>query len=411
MLIDSFEVANYKAYRQPTTVHLRPLTLFVGKNHAGKSALMKALPLLLGSLANKSPRVIDLNSFGLLHGLSESELVFGRHSHGAFELGLDVQQGAETKRFRARIQCVSEPGKAESSFVEHLELTSTALSIDLARRDGQYLLKYSHQGTSGEEKLTPIFDGLLPRSLRVGGEGPTALAIENALAELRTLGDSISYLGTPRSLRHGWQLFGKASTAEETCQGGHILELLATDDDLLDRTRRWFGEALGISLQVQKSGQAFRLLVGTGHGVDQYVGLENAGHGISQLLPVVVQRISGQSKVEGVDLVEQPEADLHPALHGAVADLFLDLLQQSRPAVIETHSEIFLLRVRRRIAERKLDPAAIAIYWVDKAPEGGAAIKEIKISHKGEVEDWPEGVFYEDYAEVLAIHRAVRERR
>ena len=34
----------------------------------------------------------------------------------------------------------------------------------------------------------------------------------------------------------------------------------------------------------------------------------------------------------------------------------------------------------------------------------------IEITEAGEITDWPEGVFYEDYEEILAIRRAARSR-
>ena len=51
----------------------------------------------------------------------------------------------------------------------------------------------------------------------------------------------------------------------------------------------------------------------------------------------------------------------------------------------------------------------VAVYWVDADPAGGALLREIRITPQGDLEDWPEGVFYEDFEEVLAIRRAGRE--
>jgi predicted ATPase len=142
------------------------------------------------------------------------------------------------------------------------------------------------------------------------------------------------------------------------------------------------------------------------------VDLAQAGQGLSQVLPVVVQAVTAREAGPGVDIVEHPEAELHPGAHAAVADLLLDKLPgPQRPVVVETHSEVLLLRIRRKIAEGSLAPNDVAIYWIDSDTDGQATARRVKVTEKGEVENWPEGVFLEDYEEILGIRRAARERK
>ena len=413
MAIRSFEVSNYKPYRQSAQVRLRPLTVLIGKNHSGKSALMKALPLLAGSLASNQPRPLDLEAGGLRHGFAESDLVFGRAPHGAFELGLEMSQpgGNNSKTLRIGIQCVSgELGQGDTAFVQSLSLKTSSFGFEMAREDREYRMHFEQESGRLSATSIPLFEGLLPRTFpRI--EGTIAETVESELAGLRQLKDSVTYLKSPRSIKLGWRLFDDVLSPAEICAGEAAPRSLATNDELLDLTQRWFLEALGIPLDVRISAPAgFRTFVGSGHGPELYVGLESAGQGLSQVLPVVVQKLGGQLQGKGVDIVEQPEAELHPAIHGAVADLFLDHLSASRPAIVETHSENFLLRVRRRVAEGKVDPESIGIYWIDRDPEGGARLSEIRLSAGGDLDEWPEGVFYEDFDEVLAIRRAARNR-
>ncbi|MCG8555381.1 MAG: DUF3696 domain-containing protein [Proteobacteria bacterium] len=77
---------------------------------------------------------------------------------------------------------------------------------------------------------------------------------------------------------------------------------------------------------------------------------------------------------------------------------------------METHSELLLLRARRWVAEGRLVPEQVAVHWIDESSKGGTTARQIKITDEGDVEDWPEGVFYEDYEEILAIRRASRTR-
>ena len=100
-------------------------------------------------------------------------------------------------------------------------------------------------------------------------------------------------------------------------------------------------------------------------------------------------------------VIEEPEAHLHPSMHGAIADLVISCSEKSQ-VLIETHSENFILRLRRRIAEGALDPARLALVYVDEAHLARA----INILETGETSDWPTGVFEYDVVEAEAIVQA-----
>ncbi len=143
------------------------------------------------------------------------------------------------------------------------------------------------------------------------------------------------------------------------------------------------------------------------------INLTQAGEGLHQVLPVLVQQKMHESEDPSLpllDLVEQPELHLHDAVHAPLADLFMATARLRRGAVIvETHSEGLLLRVRRRIAEGSFDPADLALYFVDRNATG-SYVRSIEVNNYGELSEWPEGVFLERHNEVLEIQQAVRGR-
>jgi hypothetical protein len=102
---------------------------------------------------------------------------------------------------------------------------------------------------------------------------------------------------------------------------------------------------------------------------------------------------------------------LHPSLHGAVADrIILDAthptLALPKHRVVCTHSDPFVLRIRRRIAEGTLSPADVALVWV--LPDGSET--SIQLNDRGTPEWWPKGVGYEAQDEFHAIRRALAAR-
>jgi len=179
---------------------------------------------------------------------------------------------------------------------------------------------------------------------------------------------------------------------------------------LREQVRAWFEETFDVSLDVRQFGSYSSVEIHGGVS-ETPIEIAQAGQGLSHVLPVVVQVMTASEAGSGVDIIEHPEAELHPRAHAAVADLILaNLPGPSRPVLVETHSEVFILRIRRMIAEGRCAPDDVAIYWID-AGEDGAEPKRINITVDGEVEGWPEGVFLEDYEEILAIRRAARDRR
>ena len=129
------------------------------------------------------------------------------------------------------------------------------------------------------------------------------------------------------------------------------------------------------------------------------------------MLPVAVTALSARGAGPGVDIIEHPEAELHPAAHADIAELLLEnLAGPARPLIVETHSQMILLRARRWVAEGRLPAGHVLVYWVHTEPSRGSMLERIRIRENGEMETWPDGVFIEDYEEILAIRRAARRK-
>ncbi len=193
--------ANYKAFPGEASIEIRPLTILVGKNNAGKSVLTRLPVLLAHALSSGARRPLDLQVGEIDFGTAFVDLVHRQDRHGACSLGATFEEADEVTELRAAVQGVSHGGK---------------------------------------------------------------------------------------------------------------------DDAVVQRLRR----------QIRDS--------------EPYL-----------------------------DVVEHPELPLHPAAHGGLADLFVESAKRPGARILlEIHSKAFLLRVRRSIAEEKIDPSKVALYWVEDLPEG-----------------------------------------
>jgi predicted ATPase len=110
--------------------------------------------------------------------------------------------------------------------------------------------------------------------------------------------------------------------------------------------------------------------------------------------------------------VEHPELHLHPVAHAPLAEFFcgLAVLDRATTAVIETHSENFLLRVQIAIAKGELPADEVIVHWI-RALDDGSVVDTITFDDAARPlgAGWPPGVFSEDLVqarELLAIRKA-----
>ena len=95
-----------------------------------------------------------------------------------------------------------------------------------------------------------------------------------------------------------------------------------------------------------------------------WVELPDVGFGISQVLPVLVQ--CDYAPEGSIILIDQPEIHLHPYAQSALADVMIDVIKKRNiQLVIETHSEHFLRRLQRRIAEDELSQDKVSAYFAN----------------------------------------------
>lgn len=149
-----------------------------------------------------------------------------------------------------------------------------------------------------------------------------------------------------------------------------------------------------------------------GHGDKKHLTIADVGFGVSQLLPIVVLGLRSPSS--SVLLFEQPEIHLHPKLQANLADFLLAVALTGKRVVVETHSDHFINRLRRRIAEDPSDELKdkINILFVSPPHDGeGARLDQLKVDRYGIVENWPPDFLPEAADEAEKIIRAGLTKR
>jgi len=403
MKVIEFRCKSYKAFREEARIQVRPLTLFFGKNNSGKSALLRLPRLLLRALSTRVRNGFPVKVDELGFAETFRDLTHGGLAHGAASFGIVIEDEGGRLDLAATVQNVQNmlPTAGlpkEFSVVSHLCIVTPAITLDWEPRS-QMIAFYQGIGELP-------FRGLLPE---IRGSHPEASKwrfVEEWRERVYTLEDHISHLGPVRG--DVPRVFEGGAAPPFGFDGSGAVARLGQDRNLLEQVSSWFQHHLdGWGVSLDYAGGAYRCLLRRG---EISVNLADVGHGIQQVLPVVVQQLSHQtgSAASVLDLVEQPELHLHAAAHAPLGDLFLETARQGQCQVmVETHSENLLLRVRRRIAEG-LDPSLVALYFVLEQPGGYSTVRSIEILPDGSVEWWPKGVFAEGYEELKALNRAAR---
>ncbi len=432
MKLTAISFENYKAFPKRESMELRPLTVLIGRNSSGKSVIAR-LPLLLArALSERAEAPLELEFDGLDFGASFVDLIHKRFLHGAIGVGATfADDSGHTHGFQVKLQHFDEPKMLLASCFEYF--SDSPIILEWSGQDPLRDAENYHFVTTGQEckvsfrKIFPSDIQLqekqsavaaVPSASGMPGTGslaPMIQRLEKAGKAFSAAMERITYLGPFREPPQRKYLFPGASPKNVGSAGERASALLG--DDFLRRRGRvvdsvgdWFARCLGgWPLDVSRQGDGFSLVLRNPDDPSIEINIVDVGIGISQVLPIVVQRqfeaISGNHG--NIEIVEQPELHLHPRAHTELADLYVTALQQTNTRfLIETHSENFLLRIRRRVAEGGLDPDKVIIYWVNDEPDASKCIQPIHIDRDGAVDSWPEGVFSEDFEEARGIRMA-----
>ena len=409
MELREISLERYKGYAEPVDIELAPLTILVGANNSGKTALAQAIQLIAGSLVRPTKdtsELIPLESGGIRHGETFEDLVTGRAVHGRMRLSVALSSGNCELSLAATIGNVFSPARSPERQIADWRLRSGSDEIVLQRTGFEEKSPYTILDSGTEKGARPItWRGLIPREA-----DSLADWVPVGVGALEDWATGVRHLQCPRRLLASPFTTAEHSSVDLGPEGQETPLALAADDALRESVGKWYRKVFGVSIDVVAQGGYSELVV-RALGRDANIRLANAGRGLSHVLPVAVTALTAQKAGPGVDVVEHPEAELHPAAHADIAELLLaNLAGRQRPLVIETHSEMVLLRARRWIAEGRLPTEHVLVYWINFEPGRGSLVRKIRIHENGELDYWPDGVFVEDYDEVLAIRRAARQK-
>lgn len=228
--------------------------------------------------------------------------------------------------------------------------------------------------------------------------------------------DSIRYLGPFRS--HPERLYRNPGRDSyfTGIKGEFTHNRLYYQPGLINRVNEWLDRFhIPYEMDVHRIGDIaisgeYTSIVLVDKRTDTPVTLADVGYGVNQFLPIIVEGIDWFSGSRNRILcIEQPEIHLHPKLQAEIADLMIETSDgddhQNSQWIVETHSELMVLRLQRRIREGRIKSSDVSILYVDPNDVNvrGSSIKELRLDDEGNfIDDWPDGFFEESFDELMA---------
>lgn len=336
--MDRIFFENVRCFADRQEVPLAPLTVLVGENSSGKSTFL-ALVRIAWDLAEPTIALPDFNEEPFLLGAFDQIASAGAAS---LSIGCSIDVGGE----------------------------SHSIQGSFGQEDGQPLLdrwEWDHEGSEfAQARLT---EALAHRPY--------------AFAPIRT-----------RPQRTYDPVVRRADP-----EGAHVPMLLARvafrdpkASKALIESLDAFGRKSGLFSEVtvrrlgESEGDPFQIQVKLGGNA---VNLIDVGYGVTQILPIVVDCLRGESG--STFLLQQPEVHLHPRAQAELGS-FLGVLAktQQKRFVIETHSDYLVDRIRMDVRDGGLAPEDVSLLYFERS-NGRAQIRRIELDRMGNLLNPPPG--------------------
>lgn len=456
-MLKQLRIQNFKGWKDTGEIRMAPITLFFGTNSSGKSSIGQFL-MMLKQTAESSDRkaifypggknsAVQLGSF--------REMVYARSLENkiVFEYEWDIQNPLKFKdavslnnymvnRFDFSATVSADNKGSESLVVEKFEYRlsnseQVQMTIGMAphtSKKNQYTVqadKYSLIRNPGRVwyPSPPVRFYGFPDE--VVGYYKNAEFVQELNFAQENLFKSIYYLGPLRTRTDRLYAWG-GTTPESVGFAGEntVAAILAAKGRSISlgykKVAKPLEEVIAASLKsmglieefrVQKISdqrQEYEVNVRT-KGSKDWVDLPDVGFGISQVLPVLVQCFYAPKN--SIIVMEQPEIHLHPSAQAILADVMIDVINSRENGadrniqlVIETHSEHFLRRLQRRIAEDVVPKEKVSAFFADitKVP---AKMEPLQLDIFGNIVNWPKDFFGDEMGDITEQAKAAMKKR
>lgn len=461
-MLKQLRIQNFKGWVDTGPIRLAPISLFFGANSSGKSSIGQFLMMLKQTVESPDRKAIFYpgGKYSAVQLGSYQEMVFQRNSKNRisfeyqwnFKNSLKLKDPVRGQSFAGdTLFFEAEVGLGDkdqhSLVLDHLtyklqDANQQTLSIGMRREKIKSEYKvvaedYSlvrQQGRAWAPKAPVRFYGF-PDEVVAYYQNADFVQELNLTHE--KLFRSLFYLGPlriPAERLYSWTgiepesvgYAGENTVAAVLAARNRKISLGKKPGVVRASPAKPFEEIIALKLKemglidefkvksISKQRQEYEVKV-RAKGSQEWVDLPDVGFGISQVLPVLVQCF--YAPPGSVIIMEQPEIHLHPSAQAALADVMIDVVNSREDGedrniqlIIETHSEHFLRRLQRRIAEELVPRDKVAAYFANTTKRP-AALEPLEIDIFGNIRNWPENFFGDEMGDITEQAKAAMKKR
>ena len=456
-MLRQLRIRNFKIWQDTGNIRMAPITLFFGANSSGKSSIGQFLMMLKQTVESPDRKAVfypgGKNSAVQLGSYQEMVFRHNPDSNISFEYQWDIQNDLQIRDLNTgqtysgntiSFEAVVGLGdmQSHSLVVERLKYKlmtdgKQAFAVGLSRKtdvkseynaDAEQYTLVRKQGRAWSLKDAVRFYGFPDE---VVAYYQNAGFVQELNLRHEKLFQSLFYLGPLRTKAerlYSWTGIEPGSvgfSGENT-----VAAILAARNRKISlgykRQHKPFEEIIASKLKemglieefkvapISEQRQEYEVKV-RAKGSQDWVDLLDVGFGVSQVLPVLVQCF--YAPPGSIILMEQPEIHLHPSAQSALADVMIDVINSKEnyadrniQLVIETHSEHFLRRLQRRIAEDVVPKERVSAYFanITRTP---ATLDPLQIDDYGSVQNWPENFFGDEMGDIIEQAKSAMKKR
>jgi predicted ATPase len=448
------QFTDFRCFGASTPVEIRPITLLVGENSAGKTSFLAGLRFLLESFSRGARNPFNRDPY-FLGGFGQIARYKGGRGGRAKDFSMSVQIMPSVN---GRSRSIPQDGAihrftflrgAPQPDLHRYQFSANEMDLDLLLDDAAAELTITRDRRSN----APISFG--------EGRRPTTLMLREDISYISYMVEELGYRleteprrGSPdeKDLEHlraeltpkifpafrrafrdssevlSQNVFASAPVRTQPLRVYTPSDLLPSSEGShvpleLSRAKardpvRWaaireglvsFGQNSGLftDIDIRQLGKSdidpFQVMVRIN---GPSMNLADVGYGISQVLPIVYQ--VQHALRHGTYLLQQPEVHLHPRAQAELGSLLVTMaaVKGNRPTfVVETHSDYLVDRVRIEVAAGKISPNDVTIVFFQKGQHGSTA-DNLFLNDQGEIKDVPDefrAFFIEEHGRLLGL--------
>jgi hypothetical protein len=423
MTISQIRLLNFRNWADEhwgdTGITLRPITLLLGRNSAGKTSILQPLRMLKQSIeATDAGTHLLMDSGGDGINLGEYEDVVHGHDGGR-ELGVGIDLADPKLSVDIRFRMVD-----DRPTIDTLSYRLGDEKVDVTRTPNAYQLsspRFRLPNWDGAQHVHEPRQNYRPgRAIEFSEDaladlGPTlGPRVRDAMVAVKDAFKKFHYLGPLRPPPAREVAWSQQDPTRLGSMGQETIQALISNETGRDKgalkasVSAWLKRLdLADGIDVKRIGRSrlFKIEVIRGSNRSNLV---DVGFGISQVLPVIV--LLHFAPEGSVILCEDPEAHLHPMAQAELADMFVEVTRQRKlQLLLETHSEHLFRRLQFLIADGKMGSDDCALYYVDR-DQPSSKLTTLQTDEFGRVHNWPDNFFGDAIGEVEKQTHKVFER-